>query len=90
MLGAPTFPFVTTRLASYLAPKAFQAYYEAAESAIDMHLPYSQAVSAALPPAAMPVGCVLADALFSCGFVVYVLAVPLAVAGAAHLLAARK
>lgn len=80
-LSTPTFPFVATRLASYLAPVATQTFYSAAEhtfATVLLHVP-SSATDASM--AAVPL-VLLADALFVACVVLYSLALPLGVAGA--------
>ena len=69
-----------------------QAYYDTAEHYfINAAVPYLQAASGALPSAALPICILAADASFALGFLLYALALPLGLAGAAFLLrAARK
>ena len=92
MLGAPLFPFVTTRLLSYVAPNAVQNFYAAAEPAIAKALPSLQLASATLPAVATPLGIVVADVAFSAAVITQALALPLGLAGLAGLAraAARK
>lgn len=80
-LNTPAFPFVATRLASYLAPYATQAFYSAAEPTIAVALPYMPALAADVSMAALPL-VALTDALFAACVVVHTLALPLGVAGA--------
>lgn len=66
-----------------------QAYYQAAEPTITAMLPQMALAGATVPAAVVP-GIVLADAVFAVGFVLHSLALPLGVASAAFLVAARK
>jgi hypothetical protein len=78
-LNTPAFPFVATRLASYLAPVATQSWYSAAEPTIAAALPYVPAVAADVSMAALPL-VMLTDALFVGCLAAYSLAQPLVVA----------
>lgn len=87
LLALPTFPFVGTRFLSRLAPAALQAFYERVERGVAAALPALQAAGRAQPLLALPIA-LAADALFSLGFLVYTLALPLA--AYCYLVAARK
>jgi hypothetical protein len=83
-LHTPAFPFVATRLASYLAPVASQAFYSAAEPTIAAALPYVPAAAVDASPLAVPL-VLLVDALFAVSLIIYSLVLPLGVAGAVVL-----
>ena len=55
MLRAPTFPFVATRLAAYVAPKATQTFYAAVEHVISAKIPLLRRAAVKFP-AALPFG----------------------------------
>ena len=83
MLSAPTFPFVTARVLSYLAPEAFQAYAQAAEEAVEEYVtPWAQRMRISLPPGmAFAPAAVAVDVAFGLGFLLRALAMPLGMAG---------
>jgi hypothetical protein len=90
LLEAPTFPFVATRLLSYLVPETTQAAYDAAEPAILTVLPLLTATTSAAPAAVVFAGVAFADVGFALGVAAYSLVLPLALIGMAGLVAARK
>jgi hypothetical protein len=90
LLEAPTFPFVFTRLLSYLVPEATQAAYDAAEPAILTVLPLLTAATSAAPAAVVIAGVASADVGFALGVAAYSLVLPLALAGMVGLFASRK
>jgi hypothetical protein len=79
-LNTPTFPFVATRLASYLTPVATQTFYSTTEPITAAAVPYVPAMAADVSMATLPL-VMLTDALFVGCLAVYSLAGPLVVAG---------
>lgn len=90
LLELPVFPFAATRLASYIAPQHFQAYYQNVEAKLAAALPSVQLASAGAPQAFMLGGILVGDGLFALTFLVYALALPLGVGSAAYLVTTRK
>lgn len=90
MLSAPAFPFVAARVLSYIAPEAFQAYFQAAEDVVEEYItPSAQLTGATLPMAFAPAA-VAVDFAFGLGFLLRSLAIPLGMAGVVVHFARQK